>query len=320
MSNEVSRKVRVRRILILLRRLFLPLWSLEGELQGDRLRLLVAADRDTASYLGSMAFDSESSMSRKGLFPVLKASRLVESQADVVIVVINHHLRGYYQRRGFYILPEWSRQLLHMPGSPDEFVAGLGKSARAHIRKAVLRWPDYEITTDTQALEQFYNTMYRPYALQRFGPMAGVSICKKLKEALQIGALILMKSQGRPVSGAVIVHDGSTLYMPFSGVLPEGIVEARQGAKTALYYYALQQAHRWGCTEIDLGHSRPFLSDGILNFKLQWGASVLDDDDGSTSFAIAAPSLTDPARKFFAANRFYHVRDEQMQLLDEGEM
>ncbi len=48
----------------------------------------------------------------------------------------------------------------------------------------------------------------------------------------------------------------------------------KQGAISALYYYTILWAKERGYTELDWGHCRPILNDGLFLYKKRWGMQI----------------------------------------------
>jgi glyoxylase-like metal-dependent hydrolase (beta-lactamase superfamily II) len=105
--------------------------------------------------------------------------------------------------------------------------------------------------------------------------------------------------------------------LPHTGVAEDGLESVKDGAAFALDYYLAKYAHSQGCSYVDFGHSRPFLSDGTLKYKLNWHMEVLPDDDSMGVFAVATPGHTPQALNFLKANPHFHLIKGRCHLSDE---
>jgi hypothetical protein len=314
----VRTMLQLRRFACLVRRMTLGVYLLEGESSGVSLRAIVADDGSTLDDIRGIIFPDGAKVTRKGAISAPKAPGLMGSDADLVVVGANHLLGDYYRSRGFYLLPKYVRQRLPVLETPEQTLGRLSTGVQKDIRHKLRRMESMgvkcELIRDPAWLDTFYHEMYKPYTLSRFEEMAAVSRFKDVKRAFQRGGGLALKQNGVSFSASVVFPQGEVMRFPYSGTLSGSEELARKGGKTVLYYNALRLAHEWGCSAIDLGHTGPFLSDGVLQFKLKWGSQVLDDDDGTGYFAIAAPGRTEAARRFLAANRFYHVTDGEMSV------
>lgn len=62
--------------------------------------------------------------------------------------------------------------------------------------------------------------------------------------------------------------------LAYRGVLDGRNDHITQGISSAMYCFAICWAKEKGYGEIDFGHCRPFLDDGVLQFKRRWGMTV----------------------------------------------
>ncbi|MEN6372142.1 MAG: GNAT family N-acetyltransferase [Armatimonadota bacterium] len=300
-----------RQSVSLMRHSRLTVYSVEGDYDGDRLHVLIADDGSTLDYISNLIFPEGSVISKKRYISALKGPDLINSTADLVVVGANLLLKDKYIRNGFIIAPKWIQLFLPVDENPYTRLYNKGRQARKYfkwmIKKVESGGFHCEIVTDTEWLDEFYDKMYRPYALQRFGNFAVVHKYQKIKRSFQRGAGIIAKRNGVPVAGTIIYHAGDTMHIPHIGIVDGDLSIVREGAAFAMDYYAVRLAHLIGCKRVDFGHSRPFYSDGTLQYKLNWYMDVEEDDDGLSVFAIAVPGQKGPAMKFLENNKFFRI-------------
>lgn len=313
----MSTMLQLRRFACLVRRMTLGVYLLEGDSGEIPLRVIVADDGSTLDDIRHVIFPSGAEVTRKGSISALGAPSLVQSDADLVVVGANYLLGDVYRKHGFYLLPKYIRQRLPVSDTPEQAVGKLSTHVQKDIRHKLRRMENMgvkcEFIQDPAWLDSFYREMYKPYTLSRFDEMAAVCSFEDVKRAFQRGGGLALKQDDLTFSASIVFPQGEVMRFPYSGTLGGYEDLAKKGGKTVLYYNALRLAHDWGCSAIDLGHTSPFLSDGVLQFKLKWGSQVLDDDDGDGYFALAAPGQTEAARRFLAENQFYHVTDGEIQ-------
>jgi len=322
MNTETSPVVWAKRVKSLIRRPMLPVYSVEGDFQGERLRMLVADDGGTLGYIRRLTFPKESNTRRIGSVSALKAQDLARrGGADLVVVGANHLLLSRYIGSDFLFAPRFVRLSLYVYDSPDVMVDKLRGSARDDLKRNIRRMMEkdysYEVTTDQTWFDLFYYRMYRPYALSRHGDLARVHKYGTIRKDFRRGAGISIQREGSPVAGAIAYTSGDTMFNPCKGILDGDQTLGREGASVALYYYGLHLAHSRGCKMADFGYSPPFLSDGALSYKLKWGMDILNRDDSNGVYAIATPGRTEQALRFLRANRFYCLTARGIDLCDE---
>ncbi|MDO8684040.1 MAG: hypothetical protein Q7N50_11225 [Armatimonadota bacterium] len=319
MNGSKMPVIQAKRLAYLARRLMLNVYLLEGEYEGSPLRLLVADDGSTLSYILSLAFPEGAAVSSLGRISAFKAPELAGSDADIIVVGANQLLVRRYEQRGFHIVPKYVRLFLSMSDHPDVMISRLKRSAKENVRRNLRRMTaaglGYELQTAPPWFDLFYHEMYRPYIGLKFGESADIYSYRYLKREFSKGGVLVININGEPVAGTLVYMEGSMMRIPFSGVMRGREDLVRQGVVTALYYYGMLLGHSWGCSVINFGHSRPFLSDGVLKYKLRWGMTVEDDDDGRSSFAIMAPGWTVQAAKFISSHRFFYRQNGGIELL-----
>jgi hypothetical protein len=124
----------------------------------------------------------------------------------------------------------------------------------------------------------FYERMYRPYAIVRYGALASLTPPEALMARFVHGFLLFVEVGGRRVAGCVVHVEGGTLTGEKLGVLDADRQWFAQGAVSALYHFEIEQARQRGCDRLDLVSARPLLDDPVFLHKRLWGAAVREDE------------------------------------------
>lgn len=313
-QDSISMLNRSKVVGSLLRHSLLTLYAVEGIFDGDPLVILIADDGSTLSYITDLAFPDGAKVSRKRLINAWAGVKLAHNCADLVVVGANQFLSGYYLRNGFRIIPKWVKLFLPVCEDPYDRLYNFGRQSRKYFKWMLKKSQDAgfecDVITDPAWFPHFYNKMYRPYALQRFGEQAIVHKYGTVEKVFSRGAIAVAKKDDVPVVGVVMFGDGDTLSIPHAGVAGGDTDVVREGAAFALDYFIAQHAHKEGYSYIDFGHSRPFLSDGTLRYKMNWHMDVVPDDDATGVFAIATPGCTPQARKFLEENPHFYLTED----------
>jgi hypothetical protein len=321
MSSDASLLTRWRRLKSLIRRPFLGVYRLEGDFAGEPLSILVADDGSTLGYIRALAFPAGCSQSRKGLVSVFRAMELGRSNADLVVVGGSQLLIDRYKRAGFSFAPKAVRVELSIYDEPDVMVERLPRPARKDLRRSIRRMQEqsfsYEVTNDEQWFDMFYHEMYKPYAENKFGDLARIESYGMLKRDFMRGMGVSISRNGDPVAGGISWVEDTTMVNYWRGILHGDQVVAHEGASLALYYYRIHLAFAMGCKVADFGYSAPFVSDGVLSYKLKWGMKVETSNNSRRVYAIAAPARTEQALRFLRANPFYSLTDKGVGLCDD---
>jgi hypothetical protein len=312
---------RRRRLKSLVRRPTLPVYSVQGEYDGHPMKAIVADDGSALTYFRNLIFPGGSETLSVGLTSSVTAPSLAGSDADLVIVAANQLLLRLYKGHGFRFIPKWIRLFLSVNDHPDEMLEKITGPAAGAVRRNVKKMKnsgfEYDLTNDAAWFDRFYYDMYRPYAVARFGDNAAIDRYEKLRDYFEEGSGLVIKQHGEAVGAVILIIRDRTLYFYRVGMVDGDDSHTRDGASTAMYYYTALLAHSWGCDGVDFGHSRPFLTDGVLRYKLKWGMSVLNVDDGIGVYALATPGRTEQAVKFLSANKFYQLAEGRIALRDD---
>jgi hypothetical protein len=299
----------------------LDIYLLSGQAGGEPLRVLIADDGSTLSYIKELAFDGESEVVSKGRIAATAAPRLCDSDVDIVVVGANYLIADSFARRGFHLVPKWVRLFLPTTEEPYARLYEFGRQTRKYfkwmLKKARDEQFECEFIYDPAWVDWFYSDIYQPYALHKFGEQAIIHNLGKVRGAFSQGWGAVVKRDGKAAAGAIVSTFGRTLRIGHYGAAGDGHEANRNGAAFALDYYIVEWAHANGYEYVDFGHSRAFLSDGVLRYKLNWHMEVRDDDDALAIMALAAPGGTAAAQRFLAANPFYELVDGKPRLCEE---
>jgi hypothetical protein len=182
-----------------------------------------------------------------------------------------------------------------------------GASVKRYLREIRKNDLKVEITQDTQLLDHFYHSMYEPYAAQMYGSRSVALDYSHLKLVYVNSSqthweLFLVRKGQEYLAGLLTKRTGATGALGFLGVLGGDRNAAPKGAIPALYHVALQRFTTLGLGKCDFGCTRPFLRDGVLEFKRRWGHQI----SGALSAGISLVVLknTPAVRSFLDQNPF----------------
>jgi len=318
MWQNNSIKLTGKRLLFLARHLILPIYAVEGDCQGTRLKMLVADDGSTLPYINHLTFNDNSKIQKKGVISAFKAVNLTRSTADIVIVGANQLLLKKYAKENVHIVPKYICPLFRMPNGLEAAIENLSYDARKDIRRnirvALNKGFTYKTTTDPAWFDEFYYKVYMQYGTRKHGALAQIDSYRRVKSAYDKGLGIIIMIDEKPVIGSIVFREGNTLRARYMGVYEGQEEAAHKGGSTAMYYFTMLVAHSMGCEATNMGSTRPFLSDGVLKFKMRWEPEILHDERSTAAFAISAPRLSTPARKFLTANPFFELAGDDIVL------
>ena len=169
-----------------------------------------------------------------------------------------------------YRFPAWVRQEVTLPPAGERWVV-----PRAVEREAArfVRRHGYvvDFVTDALALRRFFHELYRPYVLARF---AGEGIVVAEEEFLRKArrcTLARLFGHGEWLAGVLLERSRTTLRFGWFGARGEA---PPPGASDVLDLACIRHARDLGLRRVQLGHSRPCLTDGVVRYKAKFGARL----------------------------------------------
>jgi hypothetical protein len=185
-----------------------------------------------------------------------------------------------------FLVPSLVNQVLDINKPIDEVI----KISRRTLKK-VDKYK-YEISNDPDAFKFFYEKMYVPHAKKKYGEFAHIESFNYLKKMFINGELIFVKLNDEYVSGALCEVYNDIYYLRYNGVMEESFIKG--GALIATYYFPILRAKEINAKIVDLGGSKPFLLDGVLRHKNQWGARICETDKSKRFIYLKNVSFEQP--------------------------
>jgi lipid II:glycine glycyltransferase (peptidoglycan interpeptide bridge formation enzyme) len=147
--------------------------------------------------------------------------------------------------------------------------------------------------------------MHLPYISKRHGDSAIKMSYVDMKKSFENGELLQIK-EGRNIVAGVIIDYKIMNDMPritILGVLRGEFKYVKRGALIALYYYTIRYLKDKNHRKFNLGFTRPFFSDGVLQYKLNWGAKIVCKTSNA-AFLLSVVSKKKCLKGFLSRNPF----------------
>lgn len=128
---------------------------------------------------------------------------------------------------------------------------------------------------DKRDFDFFYWEMYLPSIQNRFQKAAVIDRYSVLKDYYQKnGGLLFVRSGEMVISGILFHMTDETLFALRSGVYKGDVKFFKNLASQAALFFLIEWSKNRGLKKFDCGYSLPFFSDGIFNYKKEWGMFV----------------------------------------------
>src|SRR5271168_163451 len=167
------------------------------------------------------------------------------------------------------------------------------------IRKHDLR---YDVTTESEAIDDFYFKFYTPYITSAHGTSAVITSREAIRSKLPHCELMRITSGGLMIAGSLIVRDEFRPCLWCVGVRDGNPAYLAQGAIFATYYFAFAHLAKQGYRQVSLGWCRAFLNDGVLRYKRKLSPRITRATQNG--FAFSFPSCSGVVRSFLLNNPF----------------
>jgi hypothetical protein len=132
--------------------------------------------------------------------------------------------------------------------------------------------------------------MYLPYIKDRYGKLSRLSHYEFIRYLSERNCkLILTKLNDEYLYGAIFSIKKDEIITSFAGAMMGKLHYMKNGLGATPYYFLIHWANENGYKSIDFGKSNPFLDDGLLIYKIKWGANI--KKTGNTSSDIIALKL-----------------------------
>ena len=119
--------------------------------------------------------------------------------------------------------------------------------------------------------------------------------------------LMLIHRNGVDVAGLMLIRHPTHAHAWALGVLDGEHAHVKAGALAAVYRFACQYSWSLGYRTIDMGMSRPFLNDGVLQYKKKWGLRLTTPNE--RLYVLRFEPRSEAARAFLQRNPFLYERD-----------
>ncbi len=308
-----------RRVPSVLAQFRMPLVRLEGAERnhGRPLAILTCARPEALPFLCDLVFsrvDRSEDWGPIRLRDMSRAAELAGKRADLAFVHADVSLARSLGASGFRLLPEWIDMSFDLSTPLRETWRRAGsKTLRENLRRIRKYGYEYVLTTERREFDRFYRQMYLPFIPERFGAATQVVGPHKMRRFFESGALLLVKRDGEPVAGNIILVFGGQALSLVAGLRQGDRLLLRQSALAASYYFTLLWAESRRLRRVDFGGCRPLLRDGLVYFKKSWDMSVGPSRSGANVYGLRLLRPSPAALDFLAGNPFIYLQGSRLR-------
>lgn len=254
-----------------LARLYLPVYQYES----DTMRIAYAGYSSIKkNYYVRLVLEWNNNHTFLGRRLYWQIPDLIRSKnLDMVISEISPVVMNQFQNLDGYIIPEWARMKINIDRSISDICSKSAtdfRDVKRRIRKYNL---SYEMINRADSFEYFKKKFYLPYISKRHGKEAWIEDLNVIGNSAS--QLMAIKENEDIVGEVLIRKTDDSLYLMLMGLLDGNEEHRRHGVIGAIYYFGIIEGQKQGCRYLDVGGSRPFLTDGLTKYKKGLGAEFI---------------------------------------------
>jgi len=287
-------------------RIYMPVHLCES----DKMKIIYAGYSPIKkSYYARLLLNSNFQFTYLGRYWFSGIPNLISSlNLDMIISEISRVTFTHFQNCNGYILPVWTTTRIDIDRPIGE-ICNSNSTDYPNVKRRIRKYDlTYDILTDNKSFNDFNDKFYLPYITKRHGDEAFIEDLKPIWKSSRGGFLMAIRENGNIVGMSLLVKSGDIIYLKRLGLLDGNDKYRRHGVIGAFYYFGIIEGHKMGCKSLDLGGTRPFLTDGLTKYKLGLGAEFVSNLSPSKEYLwYGVNEKSSAAKEFLSNNPFMHL-------------
>jgi len=284
------------------------LWIITGEeiKSKQELSIFYAGSRENRNYIINLIFDNlykENYIGKMWIWGVLKKVKEEKINCSLMVVEAPRVFSLFSITGKWFYIPCWISGEIDISNGISSLITN--ESLKSDIRKIKKNHLSFESTNEIFQLYDFYHNMYLPYITEAHDDEAIVMEYDLIKEEFKNCDLILVKNREEYIGGILIRYIGKSVHLWCIGIKNGNGDYLQLGVVGALYYFSFCYLKDKGFKKIELGDTRAFLKDGVLQYKKKWGMRIIRASQ--TGFLINVLSASNSAKEIFFSNPFIYM-------------
>ena len=314
----IKLKKRIRRIMKKVYSLFRKkVWILEAAdtncVHNDTI-LFVGRDLNR-DYFGKLFFKNYTHrlIGHRWLWQVFFPKDKIYKNCSFSVMQTKWRMDSFCRSKMMFFVPAWIYGRVDITSNFDTYLKK-NKSVKNNLRKIKKGQFSVEISSDPKAFEEFYFKMHQPYISKRYGEGAINRKYDQMKDLfIKHNEILFITKDSQRIAGLMICYLESGMPQLYVlGVRDGDFNWVSQGAISALYLNTIIYFQSKGFKKICLGGTRPFFSDGVLNYKLNNWNMKIEDYAKESYFLIKQHRASAFAQEFLSENPFISIKKGKM--------
>lgn len=289
-----------------LARIYMPVYQFES----DSMKIIYAGYSPIKkSYYARLFLNNNCHQTFLGRYWFSELPHLINRlNIDMIVAEISRNTFNYFRSRDGYILPVWATMRINIARPECEIFNKSKTNFRDIIRRIRKYELTYEISPEKEMFDLFHERFYRPYMKNRYGEEAFIEDLDTMWKSYENPLMLVVKEKGDVVGMSFLRVTKDVLFLKRAGLI-NGNDEFRcHGVIGAIYYFGILEGLKMGCKYVDLGGSRPFLTDGLTVHKMGIGGEFeLNLDPSKEYLWFGVNEKSQAAQEYLHRNPFMHL-------------
>jgi hypothetical protein len=290
------------------------LWIITGkEIKSKQeLSIFYAGNKENRNYIINLIFDKpykENYIGKIWIWGILKKVKENKFNCSLMIVEAPRVFSLFSITGKWFYIPCWISGEIDMSNGISSLITN--ESLKSDIRKIERNQLSFESTNEISQLYDFYHNMYLPYITEAHDDEAIVMEYDLIKEAFKSCDLILVKNREEYIGGILIRYTGESARLWCIGIKNGNRDYLQLGVVGALYYFSFCYLKDKGFKKVELGDTRAFLKDGVLQYKKKWGIRIIRASQ--TGFLVNILSAGNSTKEIFFSNPFIYMNKDKLE-------
>jgi hypothetical protein len=231
----------------------------------------------------------------------------------IVISEISPILMNRFKKYNGFIIPEWATMRIDIDRPMSE-ICSPKLSDFSDVKRLVRKYNlTYEISDGIEHIKFFYDRMYVPFAKKRHGNEAWIIDLDLILKSTPPPSLLVIRENGEIAGASIVKKTGDSFALLYLGILDGNEEYRRHGIIGAIYYFGILEGKKMDCKYLDVGGSRPFLTDNITKFKKGLGAEFVPKLTPKRNYLwFGVNENSTAACEYIKSNPFMYISDNNV--------
>jgi hypothetical protein len=296
----------MKELLKYLARLYMPVYQFES----DTMKIIYAGYSPIKKgYYTRFLLNNNYHQTFLGRYWFSNIPNLIDRlKIDLIVAEVSPVTFTYFRNSSGYILPVLVTMRINIDRPTDEIFNKKVTNFRDVMRRIRKYALTYEIYSDKEMFDFFNERFYHPYIENRHGEEAYIEDLDIMWKSAEHPLMMAVKEKESIVGMVFVIVSGDIIYLKRVGLIEGNQEYLKHGVIGAFYYFGILEGLKRGCRYVDVGGSRPFLTDGLTKHKTGMGGEFLLDTAPLKEYHwFGVNEQSSAALKFLNRNPFMHL-------------